>query len=501
MNILKYTFTLFLSTIVLFSCSGSRISNKDEIDDITLNDKVVTVYVTTNTRSLEFVKQEIPFSQKADNMSPLTINLIANQTYQIMDGFGAAITGSTAYNLLQMQKLDRDKFLNETFSEKGGAGYSYVRIAIGCSDFSLSEYTCCDKEGLENFALQSEELEYVIPILKEILTINPNIKVMGSPWTAPLWMKVNNLKDLRAYNSWTSGQLNPKYYQDYAVYFVKWIKAMQDHGIKIYSITPQNEPLNRGNSASMFMGWKEQNEFVKTALGPQFKNAGVTTKIYLYDHNYDYDRGKEDTKDQTQFPLKIYKDVETSQYVAGAAYHNYGGSKDELLDIHHANSEKELIFTETSIGTWNDGHNFQKRLIDDMEEIALGTINNWCKAVIVWNLMLDTERGPFRPGGCDVCYGAVDLNKVDYKTITRNSHYFIISHLSSVVKPEALRIGTSGYKDMELIHSAFKNADGSYALVILNKSSKLKKINVYDGTKSFTHEIPAQSVVSYRWFN
>ena len=196
MNILKYTFTLFLSIIVLFSCSGSRISNKDEIDDITVNDKVVTVYVTTNTRSLEFVKQEIPFSEKADNMSPLTINLIANQTYQIMDGFGAAITGSTAYNLLQMQKLDRDKFLNETFSEKGGAGYSYVRIAIGCSDFSLSEYTCCDKEGLENFALQSEELEYVIPILKEILTINPNIKVMGSPWTAPLWMKVNNLKDL-----------------------------------------------------------------------------------------------------------------------------------------------------------------------------------------------------------------------------------------------------------------------------------------------------------------
>lgn len=312
-------------------------------------------------------------------------------------------------------------------------------------------------------------------------------------------MKVNNLKDLKPFESWTSGQLNPAYYQDYATYFVKWIKAMEEHGIPIYSVTPQNEPLNRGNSASMYMGWEEQNAFIKNALGPKFKQEGINTKIYLYDHNYDYDNHKEETKDQMQYPLHIYADAQTATFVAGAAYHNYGGDKSELLTIHNANPDKELIFTETSIGEWNDGRNFEKRLIEDMEEVALGTVNNWCKAVIVWNLMLDSEKGPFRPGGCNSCFGAVDIDKATYKTIICNSHYFIIGHLSSVVKPGAVRIGTSGYTDKELVYSAFRNADNSYAFIVLNKSSMPKKINLYDGEKSFVHEVPAKAVVSYRW--
>lgn len=490
--------------LALLSMTFASCSNRDkqsDDDDEVIKKNVVTSYVTTNTRSHQFDMQEVAFSSKADNMSPLTITLKPNEAFQEMDGFGAAITGSTAYNLLKMKPEDRTAFLKKTFSDAEGMGLSYVRIAIGCSDFSLSEYTCCDKKGIENFALQEEELKYVIPVLKEILAINPSLKIMGSPWTPPLWMKVDNLKNLKPFNSWTSGQLNPAYYQDYATYFVKWIEAMKSHGVNIHSITPQNEPLNRGNSASMFMGWEEQNEFIKTALGPKFKAAGLTTKIYLYDHNYDYDNMKEDTKDQAQYPLKIYKDAETAKYVAGAAYHNYGGNKSELIDVHQANPGKELVFTETSIGGWNDGHNFERRLIEDMEETALGTVNNWCRGVIVWNLMLDSERGPFRPGGCDVCYGAVDIDKTDYKTITYNSHYFIVGHLASVVKPGATRIGTSGYTNEEVIYSAFKNVDNSYALVVLNKSASPSKINVYDGEKSFVSELPAKAVVSYRWFN
>lgn len=503
MNKFKYILGLVLLIAVsLVSCSSDKDKDKKSDEEGEDGNKdAVTAYVTTSTRSLEFAKQEIAFSSVTDNMSPLTITLNSSEQFQTMDGFGAAITGSTAYNLLKMSQGDRSKFLKETFSESEGMGQSYVRIAIGCSDFSLSEYTCCDKKGIENFALQDEELKYVIPVLKEILAVNPNLKIMGSPWTPPLWMKVNNLKELKPYESWTSGQLNPAYYQDYATYFVKWIEAMKSNGINIYSITPQNEPLNRGNSASMFMGWEEQNAFVRDALGPKFKEAGLATKIYLYDHNYDYDSSKEDTKDQGQYPLKIYRDAETAKYVAGAAYHNYGGNKAELLTIHNANPEKELIFTETSIGTWNDGRNFEKRLIEDMEEVALGTVNNWCKGVMVWNLMLDSERGPFRPGGCDVCYGAVDIDKANYKTITRNSHYFIVGHLSSVVKAGAVRIGTSGYTNSDLIYSAFKNTDNSYAFVILNKSAAPKRVNFYDGVKSFVHEVPAKAVVSYRWSN
>ncbi|MDD2589489.1 MAG: glycoside hydrolase family 30 beta sandwich domain-containing protein [Fermentimonas sp.] len=458
------------------------------------SDDNITIYVTTNNGSQNLDKQTIEFSNNS-NMSSTTIMLDPTTRYQTMDGFGAAITGSTAFNLLQMTQENRIKFLKDTFSPTEGLGHSYVRISIGCSDFSLSEYSLCDTPGIENFGLTSEETDYVIPVLKEILEINPELKIMGSPWTPPQWMKVNNLTDLQPFFSWTSGQLNPAYYSDYATYFVKWIKAMNQNGINIYSVTPQNEPLNRGNSASLYMGWEEQYEFLQNHLVPQFKEASLNTKIYLFDHNYNYDN----IADQKGYPMNIYDAGIDSEMVAGAAYHNYGGDKSELLKVQSIYPERELVFTETSIGTWNDGHNLEKRLIDDMREVALGTVNNGCKAVIVWNLMLDSERGPNREGGCQTCYGAVDIDISDYSTITRNSHYYIISHLSSVVKPGAVRIGTSGLSDPGIIHSAFENSDGTYAVVLLNSAPDSKSITLDDGNKHFTYEVPAGSVASYQW--
>lgn len=454
----------------------------------------VTIYVTTNTRSQDFAKTFVDFNTQPA-MSPVTVTLDPTTRYQKMDGFGSAITGSTCYNLMKMTKDDRTKFLKETFSETEGMGQSYIRISIGCSDFSLSEYTCCDTKGIENFALQDEDTKYVIPILKEILSINPNIKIIGSPWTCPRWMKVDNLTDLQPMNSWTSGHLNPAYYEDYGTYFVKWIQAMESHGINIDAITPQNEPLNRGNSASLFMGWEEQRDFIKIGLGPKLQEANLSTKIYLFDHNYNYDN----MADQNDYPIKIYDDEAAAAFVTGSAYHNYGGDRSELLDINTKAPNKELIFTETSIGTWNNGRDLSTRLMEDMQEVGLGTINNWCKAVIVWNLMLDTERGPNREGGCQTCYGAVDIDKSDYKTITKNSHYYIIGHLSSVVKPGATRIGAKGYTADGLVYSAFENIDNTYAFVLLNNSTEVKKLNLSDGTHFFRYDVPAKSVVSYRW--
>lgn len=494
MNIRNWLTAVFSFPVLLVACGSDSPAEKP--DPGTGGEQVtdVSIYVTTNNRSMDFAKKSVGFSQKS-NMSPTTVTLNPNVRYQSMDGFGAAITGSTCYNLMKMASEDRARFLRETFSHEDGMGYSYVRIAIGCSDFSLSEYTCCDTPGIEHFALQNEERQYIIPVLKEILAINPSLKILGSPWTPPKWMKVNNLTELKAFDSWTSGQLNPAHYQDYATYFVKWVKAFAAEGISVYAVTPQNEPLNRGNSASLFMGWKEEQAFVRDALGPQFKQAGLTTKIYAFDHNYNYDN----MADQTDYPVKMYDDEVAASFLTGAAYHNYGGNRQELNDVYGKRPDKELIFTETSIGMWNDGRNLNKRLMEDMEEVALGTVNNWCKAVIVWNLMLDTERGPNREGGCQTCYGAVDLNKSDYKTITRNSHYYIIGHLSSVVKPGAVRIGTKGYTANGITYSAFENTDRTYAFVLLNNTAESKSITLSDGNHHFTYEVPAKSVVSYRW--
>ena len=469
---------------ILAACSNSDDAEKPVVPVPTGD---VAIYTTTSSLTRDLTRDAVNFSPK-DNLAPTTITLNPAEQYQTMDGFGAAITGSTCYNLLLMKPADRHAFLTETFSDKDGFGFSYIRISIGCSDFSLSEYTCCDTKGIENFALQSEEKDYILPILKEILAINPSIKVIAAPWTCPKWMKVKSLTDRTPLDSWTNGQLNPDYYQDYATYFVKWIQAFKAEGIDIYAVTPQNEPLNRGNSASLYMEWEEQRDFVKTALGPQMKAAGLSTKIYAFDHNYNYDN----IESQKNYPGKIYEDAAASQYLAGAAYHNYGGNREELLNIHQAYPEKELLFTETSI-------DLSKRLMEDMEEVALGTINNWCKGVIVWNLMLDNDRGPNREGGCQTCYGAVDINNSDYKTIIRNSHYYIIAHLSSVVKPGAVRIATTGYTDNGITCSAFENTDGTYAFVLINNNEKSKKITVSDGQRHFAYDVPGKSVTSYRW--
>ena len=460
----------------------------------------VKIYTTTadQTKVMTLDSVElIPTSKVVGIENTITID--PSVTYQKMDGFGAAITGSSCYNLLKMSKEDRQLLLKETFDPVDGYGYSYIRISIGCSDFSLEEYTYCDKPGIENFEIHELDKRDLFPILKEILAINPKVKIMATPWTPPRWMKVDNLKDLKPFYSWTSGQLNPKFYQDYATYFVKYLQAMKAEGINIETVTIQNEPLNRGNSASLYMTWQEQRDFIKTALGPAFKDAGIDTKIVIYDHNYNYDNEKPENGNQGQYPLKIYADEEAAKYIEGAAYHAYGGNKKEMLKIHEARPDKSLYFTEISIGMWGNGYTFADDLMWNMREVCIGTINNYCKAVMVWNYMLDDKHGPWRPGGCTVCLGAVDINSDDYKTLTRNSHYYTMAHLSKVIKPDAVRIKSEGKLPEGIYYSTFQNPDGSYSLVIQNDTDIPTDIVVVLGEKAFKLKLDVRSVASSIW--
>lgn len=491
---------LCMSFTACMACSDSSAGGSDEPtpgpgpgEPVAEGD--VNYYLTTANQAYDLTPGTLDFST-VDNMSPSTVRLDAATRYQEMDGFGAAVTGSTSYNLSLMPEEARTKFLQETFGPDK-YGFSYVRVSIGCSDFSLSDYTCCDTPGIENFALTTEETKYVIPALKQILAINPALKIIASPWTCPKWMKVEDLESLKPYDSWTGGQLNPKYYQDYATYFVKWLQAFKDAGVDIYAITVENEPLNRGNSASLYMSWEEQRDFVKTALGPALQQNGFGgVKIYAFDHNYNYDN----QASQQDYSLKIFQDADARKYFTGTAFHDYGGTRDELLDVHQKAPDMELLFTETSIGEWNNGNDLTQALNRDMENVALGTVNNWCVGVIVWNLMLDSDQGPHGgPGACATCYGAVDVDNTKYTTIRRNSHYYIIAHLASVVKPGATRIGTSGFSDENITYAAFENTDGTYAFVLNNAGQEAQSITVDDGAHHFTFEVPARAVVSYRW--
>ncbi|MCH3969522.1 MAG: glucosylceramidase [Prevotella sp.] len=492
--------TLIGALFMMVACSSSSSTTDDSGGSTNppSDSGNVAILYTTTSDGAHTLEQSTVSIQTTPNMAPSTIQLDDSKTYQTMDGFGFALTYSTCYNLMKMTSADREAFLKKTYSPTDGLGVNYARISIGCSDFSSTEYTLCDKKGIENFALQSDETNYIIPVIKEILSINPNLKIIASPWTCPKWMKVSDISTKTAYDSWTDGHLNPDYYDTYAQYFVKFVQAMKEKGISIYAVTPQNEPLNTGNCASLYMPWTEEAAFVKVLAGA-FKSNSISTKIYLYDHNYDYD-GK---TDQNDYPVKIYNAIgnsfEGSEYVVGSAYHNYSGSNTELDDIHSQAPDKDLIFDEASIGTWNEGHTLSTRLVEDMKDITLGTVNRYCKAVLVWNLMLDSKRGPNLDGGCQTCYGAVDIGS-DYKNITYNSHYYVICHMSSVVEPGAIRVGTS--RDPELsgiVHSEFVNPDGTESIVILNSGDTDRKITVSDGTNHFMCSVPSGSVVSCKW--
>lgn len=471
-------------------CNPQTEEPENTVDTTTAD---VQMFMTTADKTMRFEKVSKQFNEGTNMNVSGTLYLKPTQTYQEIDGFGVAMTGSTCYNLLKMSAENRKKLLTEAFSVSNGMGYSYIRVSIGCSDFSLSEYSCCDQQGIENFGLQSEEVNYIIPVLKEVLEINPALKVMGTPWTAPRWMKVNNLTDLQAYNSWTSGQLNPAYYQDYATYFVKWVQAMELEGIPIESITVQNEPLNHGNSASMYMSWQEQRDFIKNALGPAFRANDIQAKIIAFDHNFDYDG----ISDQYSYPTKIYADAEASQYIDGAAYHAYGGSSTELTNVHNAYPDKNLYFTEMSIGTWN--YSWDGDLMWTMREIGIGCLNRYCKAVIVWNFMLDDQKGPYRPGGCSTCYGAVDIDSKDYATLDRKTHFYFIGHMSKVLHAGSTRIGTSGSLPSGVYATAAENTDGTYGLVLQNDTDEGVKLTVDDGTHSFDCTLPQRSLTSCIW--
>jgi glucosylceramidase len=490
---IKYLSTTLCLVFICCSLSSCKPSgdNPPDVPPVTRGD--VDVYVTSANQSMLFEHIPVKFNTKPNMAIATTITLNPSVRFQRIDGFGAAITGSTCYNLLRMSQENRTKLLTETFDTINGDGYSYIRISIGASDFSLDEYTWWDTPGIENFKIHEYDKRDLIPILKEIRAINPKIKILASPWSCPKWMKVKDLSHLQPYDHWTSGQLNPKYYQDYADYFVKFIQEMGKEGIPIESITIQNEPLNRGNSMSLYMTWQEQADFIRTALGPKFEAGGIHAKIMVFDHNYNYDN----VADQKSYPLKIYGIADAAKYVDGAAFHAYGGDKSEMLNVHNAAPGKNLYFTEMSIGTWN--YSFDGDLIWSMRELGIGTLNNFCRAVIVWNFLLDEKGAPNRPGGCNTCYGAVEISSSDYATLNRKTHFYVIAHLSKVISPGATRIETNGYKTTGLFITAVENEDGTYGVVMLNENETSLKITLQDGNHSFPYTIPGKSIASCRW--
>ena len=450
-------------------------------------------WITSADKTCLFKESDISFG-KAASMSPYLVNLDPSVKYQTIDGFGAAMTWASCYNLLKMDPEDRAALLKDLFDPETGLGIGLIRVSIGASDFNYEEYTWCDKSGIENFAVDSRDRSTVFPILKEIYAINPDINIIASPWSVPKWMKMK-VNGTGTYDSWTSGRLNPDYYEAYAEYLVRWIEVMEEEGFRIEAITLQNEPLNHGNSMSTYMPWEDQRDFIKKAMGKALAEAQLDTKILVFDHNYNYDNNS----GQEQYPLHIYNDSEASKYVAGSAWHNYGGSVTELKKIHEAAPDKEIYFTEASIGTWN--YDFASCLVNDFKSIFLQTLEYYNKGVTLWNFVLDDKKGPYSPqsGSCKTCYGVVEVSSSDYKLTDRKTHYYNIAHASVAARPGAVRIGTSGYTANGITYQAFSNPDGGYGVMILNETSSEQQLVFADSEHSVKISVPGKSIASLRW--
>ena len=414
-----------------------------------------------------------------------TITLDTTAQLQQMEGFGAALTGSSAYLInKKMTASQRNSLLKTLFNETDGIGISYLRMTIGASDFSLSDYTYDDMPAgqtdypLDNFSIDKDK-EDVVPVLKQILSVQPVVSIMGSPWSPPAWMKTNgNLK---------GGKLKTNAYDSYAQYFVKYIQAFKNEGIAIDAVTPQNEPLySTAGYPCMDMPATDQLNFIKNSLGPAFQSAGVTTKIIAYDHNWDV----------TDYAISIVNDAGAAQFVSGSAFHAYAGNVSAMSVVHNANPDKGLYFTEISGGAW--ATDFSDNLQWQMANIFIGTTKNWSKTALLWNLALDENSGPTN-NGCADCRGVVTINSTS-GTVTKNVEYYAIGHFSKFVRPGAHRVSSTAFDGgTQLDNVAFLNTDGSKVLVVSNSGSSQQTFIAKLGGRQFSYTIPAKSVVTIVW--
>lgn len=434
-------------------------------------------WVTKGDQSALLQKQK-DLSFGTANNSYTNIDVDTTQSFQTIDGFGYALTDGSAYVINKLSDADKGSLLQELFGHNDNSiAISYLRISIGASDLNASVYSYDDLPAgqtdvnLDHFSLSQDTVD-LVPLLKQILAINPNIKILGSPWSPPLWMKDNG-------NS-IGGSLQTQYYDAYAHYFVKYIQQMQSQGITITSITPQNEPLYGGNNPSMLMTAQQEGDFIKNNLGPAFQTAGITTKIIVYDHNCD----------RPDYPIDILNDAAARPFVDGSAFHLYAGDVSALSTVHTAYPDKNLYFTEQWTGA---NESFSGDLKWHVKNVIIGTVRNWARVSLEWNLASDANYNPHTTGGCNECKGAITVNG----TVTRNVSYYILAHVSKFVPPGSVRIGSNVPSNLSNV--AFKTPDGKKVLVVENDGTSAAAFNIRFAGKWATGTLDAGAVATFVW--
>lgn len=437
--------SLFLVAMISFQTGCSKSGSTMVIPPVVpplvaTND--MDCWLTKPDQSVLLQKQTGVLSFVTTNNSNINIEVDSSLRYQSIEGFGYTLTGGSAYVINQMDAASKSSLLEELFGATAtGIGINYVPD--------------------------------LIPLLKKILLINPNITILATPWSPPVWVKDNN--------SFTGGSLVPANYNVYAQYFVKCIQQMKAEGITINAITPQNEPLNPNNTPSLLMTALQQANFIKNGLGPAFQTAGITTKIITYDHNCD----------QPVYPLTVLNNAQANTFVSGSAFHLYAGDISALSTVHYAFPAKDVYFTEQY--TASSG-SFEGDLKWHVKNVVIGSIRNWSKNALEWNLANDGSYGPHTNGGCTTCKGALTIAG---SAVTRNVAYYVIAHASKFVPFGSVRIASSIVGNLQTV--AFQTPGNKKVLIAENDGAEVISFNIKYNGKWVVTQLQPDNVATYIW--
>src|SRR3954462_7584036 len=426
--------------------------------------------------------------------SALTVTVDPSRTYQRMDGFGASITDSSAHVLYRLDSKHRAAAMRDLFATDR---LSFLRQPMGASDFVAGpHYTYDDMPagetdyGMHHFSIQHDRKQ-ILPLLRTALELNPQLKVIGSPWSAPAWMKTNG--------SLIGGPLvdTPQIYEAYARYFVKFVRGYEGAGVPVYAVTVQNEPQNRnpGGYPGMDMPVAQEAKLIE-ALGPALRDAGLRTKILGYDHNWsehpnDIASTPPGEDPETEYPTLLLQ-TPASRWITGTAFHCYSGDASRQAQLHDAFPAKDIYFTECS-GSHGENDTpeqiFAGTLGWHADNLIIATARNWAKTMINWNLALDPAGGPHN-GGCGTCSGVITVGPGN--TFSYNAEYFTLGHAARFVKPGAVRIASSE-------GAAFRNRDGTVALIVHNTTDAARPVRVGTGSRSAAYTLPPGALATFVW--
>jgi glucosylceramidase len=409
-----------------------------------------------------------------------TITVDENRTYQQFEGAGASFTDTAAWLMNSSGALSsatREDTMKKLFDPNGGIGLSFLRNPMGASDLARFDYsfddTCCD---VNDFSID-HDLADVLPLTKRAKELNPPLKVMATPWSAPGWMKDNNSMD--------QGWLQAQYYGAYGQYFARYVQAYASRGVPIDYVSLQNEPGCCAGYPSMQWNTSGLSYFIKNALWPAFRAAGITTKTLIHDWNWDgYDAWAQ--------PLLQDSAIVNDPLFGGIAWHGYGGDVSAQTTAHNDHPGVNAYDTEHSGGTW---------IGDQQREDMLNIIDytrNWGRSVVKWSLAVDQNMGPHN-GGCGTCTGLITVHNGDDRSgqVDYTVEYYSMGHLTKFVKPGATRIDSTDNSAVRNV--AWRNPDGSKALIAYNTSGGTQNVRVNWGGQSFTYTLPARTAATFTW--